>query len=459
MVLWILVIAGLAVRLVATVSWWPTSPALADSWPYAYYAGHGVLSDPQHPAGYAIFLALIGVFTREVAVVSILQHLVGVGAALVTFAAVRRLVGSPWPALVPAAFILLDADGIYLEQTVMSETLSIFLIAATFYAAVRAIDARGLRWAAVAGALAAISAIVRTDAIFVPLLLALALLLSQPRPWRPRWRPPATLLGVTVVLLVAYATVNVVANGRFEVGPSTGWHLYGRAAPIANCKLFTPPAGTAGLCETTPVSQRLGPDHYLFDPTSPAVHLFGSIGHDDGKVGAWAEQAILAAPGAYLQSAWDQFKDYFIPSLHLYTSGNGGALDPQLDFTAPPDPTEVKDVTTGMETFFDKFHLHRRPRGLQALHDYQRVFRFGGTLLSLAALLTVLGLCIGPRRARAGVLMFGVGGIAMLVPASLLGTYVGRYTVPIAGPMAASAAIVGWTLWQMETARRRAIRR
>lgn len=50
-----LVLAGIALRLVAIISWWPVSPTLADSWPYAVYAGTNPLADPQHPAGYPIY--------------------------------------------------------------------------------------------------------------------------------------------------------------------------------------------------------------------------------------------------------------------------------------------------------------------------------------------------------------------------------------------------------------------
>ncbi len=311
-----LVIAGLILRAVAAASWWPTNPNLADSWPYAYFAGHNLLGDPQHPAGYSLFLAAIGLLTRSVVVPTLLQHLLGVGAGVVLYVAVRRMTGAAWPAVTAAAVILLGADGVYLEGTIMAETLFILLMCVALWATVRAMEpgAQARRWPVLAGAIAGAAVIVRTEGGFMPLVLALSLLFAAPRPWRRAWRQPARLFGTAALLLILYAFANLAANGRFEVGPSFGWHIYARAAPIANCRDFHPPAGTARLCETTPIASRYGPDHYLFDPTSPAVQLFGHIGQHDGTLRAWALRALEAEPTQYLRTVWDQLKWYFVPS-------------------------------------------------------------------------------------------------------------------------------------------------
>ncbi len=59
-------------------------------------AASNPLSDAQAPAGYPAVLALLGLITRQVAVVMMLQHLLGILAAGVVFAAVRRGTGSGW---------------------------------------------------------------------------------------------------------------------------------------------------------------------------------------------------------------------------------------------------------------------------------------------------------------------------------------------------------------------------
>ena len=451
-----LVLAGAVLRAVATASWWPTIPTFADSLSYAPYAASNPLGDPQHPAGYSVFLRILGLLTREVAATTILQHLGGIATALLLFAAVRRLTGSPWPALLPAAFVLLGADQVYSEQLVASESLSALLLAAALYATVRALDSRSsiLRWSVAAGALAAATTLTRTEAILVAPVLALGLLFSRRGPRQTEWRAAATLIGVWLILLVGYGAAKQIDTGEFVVGPAPGWQLYGRAATFADCRLFTPPSGTAGLCESTPAANRFGHDYYLYDPSSPAVRLFGGIGHSDGKLRAWALQAIEHQPGAYLTSVYHNLRDYFIPSTFAYVVGAGGGIDGEFDWAAVPTPKLQHDVIAGMETFFHRFRVYRQPRLVQALHDYQRVFRIGATLLTITALITVLALLVGPRRSRAGALVFGLGGLVSLLPPALVGAYLGRYTVPIAGPMGAAAGIGIHTLWGLEKLRR-----
>jgi len=185
----------------------------------------------------------------------VLQHLIGIATALLLYATIRRLSGSPWPGLLPAAVVLLNSDQIYLEQNVMSESLFGLFAAGAFYAAVRAIEEPDPWWRSplVTGVVTALATTVRVEALFLlPVMCpGAAVRCARGRgggTWRrrsPRWARPA-------VLLLAYAGANDIANSRFEVGPATGWHLYGRVAPFADCGQFTPPKGTEPLCHPNP---------------------------------------------------------------------------------------------------------------------------------------------------------------------------------------------------------------
>ncbi len=458
-----LVAAGLVLRITAELAWWPTTTTLSDSWPYSAYAGANPFDNPQHPGGYSALLAIVGLVTHQVAVPVILQHLLGIAAGLVMFAATRRVAGSGWPALFPAAAVLLNADLIYLEHSIMSEGPFVFLLAVGFYAAVRALDEPEpvWRWPLAAGALLAMSTTLRSAGLFAIPVAALALLLFRPRPWRPRLGAIGVLLGAAAVVLVAFAVTNKLSTDRLEIGPSTGWHLYQRVAPFADCAKFDPPEGTQALCETTPPDERPGGDFYLFDPKSPAVREFGYIGNDDSLVGSWARAAIRAEPGEFADAVWDDFTAFFVPSRHLVIPYSGGGLDPQLDWSAaipPLTPEETKvetDTQNGMQWFYDDFTVDRDAGLLGQLHDYQRRFRFGPTMLVIATLISLLGLFTGPRRMRIGVLLFGLTGIALLVAPVVGGIYVGRYAVPLGGPMAAAAALAATSVIRLERARRR----
>ena len=298
----------------------------------------------------------------------------------------------------------------------------------------------------------------RTASVFLVPVLILTLLLTHPRPWRGRLAAPAAALASAVALLFAYAVVNDVANGRFEVGPSTGWRLYGRVAPFADCNQFTPPRGTEALCHASPPGGRAGSDWYVFQPESPAVQTFGHLGEHDGKLKAFAMQVIEHEPLTYARTVFADIRTYFVPETRQnappYASPD---LSTELDWTRVMDPIMLSQIRGGMESFFDRFAVHESPRGTQFLMDYEHPFRFGATLLTLCSLLTVLGLLIGDRRLRVGVLLFGVGGLAMLTLSMFGAWYTGRYVVPVAGPIAAGASTALLSLWRLERGRRRAL--
>jgi 4-amino-4-deoxy-L-arabinose transferase-like glycosyltransferase len=444
-----LIVAGVVLRIVAMASFWPATTTLSDAISYSSHAEHDVLGSAQHPPGYSIFLATIGLFSREVAVTIAIQHVLGIVGALALYAGVRRVCGSPWPALAGAAVVLLDGDLIYLEQSIMAEGPFTALLCWSVYATVRAFDSPQpeWRWPLIAGLSLGMATVARSAALFVIPVAALAFWLALARPWRERLRPLGALAGAAVAVLLVLAVTNKIHNDRFEIGPAQGWHLYQRVAPFADCSRFDPPPGTEALCEDKPAAARLGGDFYMYDPRSPAVRAFGGLGNDDAKLGAWARAAILAQPRDYLQAAWRDLRAYWVPSSHLYVDGAGGDLDPQLDWeiTLPPDSrfdARTKRVTeAGMEEFFNDFEVDQWRGGILFMDTEQRVTRFGGTLLSVSTFFIILGLLIGSRRQRIGVLLYGFGGLAMLVAPTFSAIYIGRYTVPGAGLVAAGAGI------------------
>jgi hypothetical protein len=258
---------------------------------------------------------------------------------------------------------------------------------------------------------------------------------------------------VATVLLAGYALANLQSNGRFELAPASGWHLYARVAPFADCRQFTPPPGTAALCERTPPVDRSGPDFYLYTPQSPARKEFGYIGSHDGEVGRFALQVVLHQPGALLQAFWVDVRRYFVPSWHQHGWYKGWDIQPQLDWARQGGPTYTRDTIAGMTTFFSPFVPQRNRWLVSLMHDYEQVAGFGATLLTVCTLLTLLGLFIGSRRSRVCVLLFGVGGLAQLIMPTISLLYMGRYTVPLAGLFAAGAAIALSSAWEMVRSR------
>jgi Dolichyl-phosphate-mannose-protein mannosyltransferase len=458
-----LLLVGVALRLVVVVSWWPVTTTLADAVPYSAYAQQGPFDNPQHPAGYSLILATLGALTREVAFTVAIQHLAGIAAALLLFAAVRRVTGSHWAGLLPAGAVLLNPDLIYLEHSIMSEIWFVLAACGAVYCAVRAVDRPDpwYGWPLLAGLIAAAGTMIRSSGIFLIAVIALALLVSRRRPWS-HWRSPLAAAAAAAVALIGFATVNALVADRFGIGPSPGWYLYGRVAQFADCTRFEVPAGAEFLCETTPAEERPGANYYLFDPRAPVPRRLGGFGSEDDLLRTWSQGAIRAQPLDYLETVWEDLRSYFVPGERLEREASGGELDPQLDFTRSFNPadvyyTEIQPLTErGMEEgFYDEFSVEKQPTGLRFLRGWQHVTRFGAVALSIATLLVGLGLLIGSRRSRVGVLLFGLGGLSLLIAPAMTGNYVGRYTVPMAGLMMAAAAVTITAVVAGETARRR----
>jgi hypothetical protein len=195
--------------------------------------------------------------------------------------------------------------------------------------------------------------------------------------------------------------------------------------------------------------------------------VFGTFADQTGStadklLGQWAERAVRAQPGDYLESAWVNLRAYWVPSLIPVEGGEGEGLDPLLDFRVGLDggffAVVEENVERDMEQFYNDFTVDRDRRPLELISSWQQVGRFGGTMLSVATALALVGLVVGTRRDRLGVLMLGLGGLALIVAPALTGNYTGRYTVPMAGPMLAGAAIALTALWREIRARREGLK-
>ncbi len=144
--------------------------------------------------------------------------------------------------------------------------------------------------------------------------------------------------------------------------------------------------------------------------------------------------------------------------------GSGGGLDPQLSFANGLDDsgTTLQSALSfitdafqrNLQTFYNDFTVHQYRPGLELLRGWQRVVRFGATALSITTLLVLLGLVVGTRRSRLGVLLFGVSGLALIIAPALTANYYGRYTIPMAPPLMAGAAVTFVALWRGFKSRR-----
>ena len=149
----------------------------------------------------------------QVVVTISIQHLLALGTAVLAWWTVRRLSGSDWLGLIPAAVVLLNGDALVLEHSVMSETLFTFLVLATLAAAVGALDAaRPWRWLVLAGALLGGAIWVRYAAVgLVPVLAVWALVA-----FRPVRRDGLVAAAAALVPVIVLVGLLVVLQGKTD---------------------------------------------------------------------------------------------------------------------------------------------------------------------------------------------------------------------------------------------------
>src|SRR4051794_11226710 len=175
--------AALALRIYASLSYYPAAlvPNAHDGAGYVRGAHRGLSFETQEPLGYPLFLRFLHALSDRLAFTIGVQHLLGLAAGALFFLAVRRVSGSAWLALVPAAVVWFNADGLFLEHALLSESLFTFLLAVALYVGVRTQERSGPLLVVLAGALAALLPTVRT----VGLPVAVAILVCLAVVW---WR-------------------------------------------------------------------------------------------------------------------------------------------------------------------------------------------------------------------------------------------------------------------------------
>jgi hypothetical protein len=435
----VLVALGALLRAWALTAEFPASWNNWDTTAYLEAARNGVFDNSFRPAGYPVFLRVLHDVWPEIGVTVIVQHLLGLATGVLVYLTGRR-VGLPgWLALVPAAVILLNGDQISLEHAMLSESIFTPMLVATVYALVRSLDSeRPAPWLAGAGALVAAMVAVRTAALPLVGVVALAAALAPPLGLRAALRRAAIAGGVGVGLVVAYMGAAAIATDHFGITRSSGWALYARTAPFADCGQFTPPAGTRPLCETSQAHDRPGPDFYLWTPASPAWRAYGGPPNGNDEVGAFGRTVVLHQPITYGR--------YIVSDLWRYVNadsgrqGEGFGLGPDL-LLIDRRAEEVERYTEDQVAEWYGPEPLRIRSSLSTLADVQNVVRFHGSLVLLAVVLTLVALVLLRGRGRWAAFLFGgMAFVVMLVPAATM-IYHARYGVPATGMLALGAAL------------------
>jgi hypothetical protein len=460
----VLLVLGLVLRIWLTLAWSPAFTGYSDSGIYFQGAFESIWADPIRMVGYSMFLEAVHVVSPHLVAVVIVQHAMGLAAAALIFFAVRRCGGPPWLGLVPAAVLALGGDELFIEHAALSDALFVFLIVTTLYATIRASEDGGW-WAVLAGLSAGLAVWDRTVGLGLVAIVSLWLVFNAGRPTRP------TLIAGALCLVFSLATIGVYAGWRSAAADLPGtltsnnaWNLYGRVAPWADCQKFDPPAGTEGLCQNTPASQRgyHSGEEYIYSPESLAQQLYGPpylLPADPtamDRVQEWSEAALRGQPLDYLNAVWLDTRRLFSPNTPSYSQLSADLFIAYLLYGV---------TRSGENEFVESWQSNLYPDdsaphhgNIEAFKTWEAMTRIANLPMALMLALCLVGLWTLRGRPRAGQVLFGTTALFLLAFPIVTKGYDYRFVIPAYAPLAAAAALGVWGLVGAITRRQRRAR-
>jgi hypothetical protein len=419
-----------------------------DSFQYLANTVHFKL-DPTRPSGYSIWLKILEPF-HSYALVTILQHLMGLATAVLIYALLRHRFGAPaWLATLAAVPVLYDGFEIELEHLIMADVPALFLLTlAVTLLMWNPVGSAGpsLRTCAVIGLLLGIVDCLRS--VGLPMLAVFAVYLVIRRvQWR---RVVATLVACFVPLLV-YVGMFDLEHGQFAMTDSTGVFLYSRVMTFAQCPKMHVPADELWLCTVVPPSQRPIAQSYIWTNPSPLNRFMPpKFSAEPNRMAEdFAIRAIEAQPLDYATAVFDDtwrvfaWKRVVFPNAQTYN---------EYLFGAKPTPIPSWDnVTIGTHrTSYAALYRQGDPlTGVvspfaQIIRGYQRYVWLPGTVYGLILLAGLGGVVLAWRRAGGEAALPWVISFVLVVIPAATAEFDYRYVLP-AVPFACLAVVMGFS--------------
>jgi hypothetical protein len=454
----VLLILGVAVRLCVMIFY--SSVVLiyygGDSTRYLRlpFTGYrSLFSDPNTPAGYPAFLDVTRWVTRDIVFTIGVQHLVGIATAAVVFVCLRHMGLSAWFASIPAGVLFLSGDVIFLETSLLVETLwTLFMIAGLCLAAYAPRARRTLVCLGGTGILLGLATLVRSVALPLAVLIAVWVI-AEIKGTRPRRLLAAVTVLVGTALVVGAYVLTVDLNGGYAgISEMGGFNLYARVGQFADCQKFRPPPGTAKLCESTPSVQRSGPFYYTYAPTSPFYRAgLGADPHGSEVVGRFAEAAILHQPVEYLHAVATDLLRYLAPYAVVARADSGVAPN-GMSFASSTPANQGQTPAVLRKQYSEDFTGVSKtlPSGgvRELLGAYQEVFRLGGITVMALIIISIVGLCVSSGSRRRATLLFFVTAAYLYVLPVAVSSYDVRYGVPAGVVLSVAGALAAASIWE-----------
>ncbi len=410
------------------IAYFPAIMLYFDSPRYARIDSTPLFGDFWMPAGYPILLKVLHTLSDQLWVTIAVQHAMGIGLGIIVYLIFCRLGMRRWVASLAAAVPLLSGDQLYLEHIIMADHFFGVLAAVGLSTAVASfLFPYKLSWIVVGSTLLTFAALTRSVGIvLVPILLIVIVIWVITGP-EHRWAAVGAVIVPSLIVFALYFAARAMSHGEYlGLYDMRGWNLYSRVAPFADCGKFTPPEGTAILCEQTPPSQRPGPFGYIWDTSSIARRAFALGPRTGRKLEAFAKKVILHQPGDYAGAVLTDLARYIYPSIAPPRPYSGQPRE--LVSFGWRDSSVENMVVRAMSRGYRGTSVRLHGRAL--LGFYQNVFRVNGLILCALISFSVVGMvkATGPR--RFATLLFGLSGFALYAVPVLTVSYNFRYGIP-----------------------------
>lgn len=459
-----LLLLGAALRGVVLVAYHPAL-IFPDSVRYLRYAHNfadGYWSvDALRQSGYSVLIIPV-LLAHDLWIIPLVQHLVGLATALLVYAAAIRFGTRTWLAAVAAIPVLFDPLQLVLEQYVLSDVWTVFLILAALLILVwrdasrKALDGPAhdgpaqdgqepgqLGWvpAAACGLLLGVAVALRDEALIM-IVPAVLYVLVVVRPRRRLLTRLVALAGCFAVPVAGYLGWFDASHGQLSFTTFSGAFLYGRVADFASCEGLTLPAYERPLCPTQPVAER-NADFYTWNPASPQWTFHPPAGMSrDAVVRNFSLRILRHQPLTYAEAVGRDFAYGFSPVRGAGPEQYSPAYLKFQTYVRPDNDAYASIRALGYPV------PTLQPELAAFATDYGRWFYVPGPVFAAGLVLGLGGLVTGRLRRRpvGATLLFTASAVVVLLPAAAFATFDWRYQLPQLSLIPVAAILGGNTI-------------
>jgi hypothetical protein len=402
--------------------------------------------DLVRPAGYSMFLRLLEPF-HSFALVTLVQHLLGLLVGVLVYFTARRLRAPGWAAVGASVPSLLDAYQIELEHLLVSDTLFAVLVMSAVCLGVR--KTIGWRTACGIGLLLAAATLTRTVGLpLVAIFAAWMLYRERGRVFTARLLMPAGVMLIAATLpILGYGAWFYATYQRVGIVGANGVFLYSKTMTFADCAVMKPPPDLAELCDPRPPSQRPPAQEYVWSQDSPLVKRPGITFTEetDTLAGRFASLAIQSQPLDYLGSVASELVRSFTWGRPVYPDQEVYSYYEFPD--RPPPPPGRYPATVGAESAerYERGPLTTRIVEPYAgwMRTYQGMVRLPGTAVLVILLIPPTAAAVRRFRpdSRAWVLPWTTAVVLLVMPPAVA-EFDYRYVLPAVPAACLAAALV-----------------